>query len=436
MAAGLRPGDLIVAIDGDTVVGMPHTEISKRLKGVPGTEVKVEVLRPYVEDSVLTFNITRATIPVNTLPYYGVVGDGVGYIYLSTFNEKSYPLVRDALVDLKKNPKVKSIALDLRDNGGGILEAAVQIVGLFVPKGTEVLRYKGREASMEKVFKTTTEPVDVNIPLAVIVNGNTASSSEIVAGSLQDLDRAVIVGTRSFGKGLVQASRPIPHNGLLKVTIAKYYIPSGRLIQAIDYSHRNPDGSVAKIPDSLTREFKTLGGRTVRDGGGITPDIAVTYPEGSRLTYNIVNDFWDFDYANRFAAKNPSIAPAEEFEVTDSIFEDFKSFIDPEKFKYDKYCEDGLEVLREAAKNEGYMNDSVAAQFDILASMLKHDLSKDLDFYREDINEILATEIVSRYYHDKGQTIQRLRRDAAIDSVKSLMAAPERYKEILKPGKK
>lgn len=433
MKAGLLPGDLIYIIDGDTMLGKTHSLVSSRLRGQPGTQVKVTVKRPYVQDSIRTFDITRATIPVNTLPYYGVTDGGVGYIYLTTFNEKSAPLVRNALIELKKDPRVKSIALDLRDNGGGILEAAVQIVGLFVPKGTEVVRYKGRDASQEKVFKTTSEPVDTKIPLAVIVNSNTASSSEIVAGSLQDLDRAVIVGTRSFGKGLVQSTRPLPYNGLLKVTIAKYYIPSGRLIQAIDYSHRNADGSVSRIPDSLTREFQTLAGRTVRDGGGITPDVTVKYPDGNRLTYNIVNDFWSFDYANRFAATTPSIAPAEEFVVTDSIFADFKGFIDPEKFKYDKYCETGLDVLREAAVNEGYMNDSVAAQFDILAKMLKHDLNRDLDFYRAEIDEILAQEIASRYYHDRGQTIQRLRYDVAVDSVKKIMNEPGRYEKILSP---
>lgn len=435
LEVGLKPGDLILEIDDDSVVGLPSTEISRRLKGQPGTQVKVKVQRPYVSDSILTFDITRSTIPVNTLPYYGVTGNGVGYIYLSTFNEKSAGLVKDALLELKKNPEVKSIALDLRDNGGGILDAAVQIVGLFVPKGTEVLRYKGRDASQEKVFKTTEEPVDTKIPLAVLVNDNTASSSEIVAGSLQDLDRAVIVGTRSYGKGLVQSTRPLPYNGLLKVTIAKYYIPSGRLIQAIDYSHRNPDGTVARRPDSLTREFKTAGGRVVRDGGGITPDVVVKYSDGNRLTYNIVNDFWSFDYANRFAATTPTIPPAEEFVITDSIFNDFKKFIDPDKFKYDKYCETGLDALREAAKAEGYMNDSVSAQFDVLATLLKHDLNKDLDFYRDEINEILGMEIASRYYHDRGQTIQRLRYDVAVDSVNNVMSDPERYKALLSPAK-
>lgn len=435
--AGLKPGDLIVTVDGDTVLGKTTMEVSKRLKGQPGTSVTVNVHRPYVgADSVLTFEIVRANIPVNTMPYYGVTGGDAGYIHLSTFNEKSAGLVRDAVTELKKDPRVKSIILDLRDNGGGLLDAAVDVAGVFLPKGTEVVRYRGREASQEKVFKTTRQPVDTKIPLVVLVNGNTASSSEIVAGSLQDLDRAVIVGTRSFGKGLVQNTRPLPYNGLLKVTFAKYYIPSGRLIQAIDYSHRNADGSVARIPDSLTREFKTAGGRTVRDGGGITPDITVTYPEGNRLTYNIVSDLWSFDYANRFAAMNETIAPMEEFVITDSIFEDFKRFIDPERFKYDKYCETGLEALRDVAKVEGCMNDSVAAQFDVLAGMLKHDLNKDLDLNREDIEEILGMEIAGRYYHDAGETIQRLRHDIAVDSALNMLKTPGRYTEILKGSKK
>lgn len=437
--AGLLPGDLIVAIDGDTVLGMNNSQVSKRLRGQPGTEVKVTVKRPYPrqgQDSVLTFNIVRATIPVNTVPYYGVVADEIGYICLTTFNEKSAPLVREAVTELKKDPRVKSIVLDLRDNGGGILDGAVEVAGIFLPKGTEVVRYRGREASQEKVFKTTTNPVDTKIPLAILVNGNTASSSEIVAGSLQDLDRAVIVGQRSFGKGLVQNTRPLPYNGLLKVTFAKYYIPSGRLIQAIDYSQRNPDGSVARIPDSLTHEFKTAGGRIVRDGGGITPDIIVTYPQVNRLSYNIVRDMWSFDFANRYAANHDSIAPMTEFAITDSIFAEFKRFIDPEKFEYDKYCETGLEALREAAKTEGYMTDSVAAQFDVLAGMLKHDLNKDLDTHRRDIDEILGIEIAGRYYGDAGEQVQRLRFDAGIDSAAAVLKQPERYRSILSGKKK
>ena len=436
LKAGLRPGDLIMVVNGDTTLGMSNEEVSKRLKGQPGTDVKVTVKRPYSADSILTFDITRANIPVNTLPYYGVVADEIGYIYLTTFNEKSAPAVRNALLELKKDPRVKSVVLDLRDNGGGLLESAVQIAGLFLPKGTEVVRYRGRDAMQEKVFKTTQQPVDTKIPLAVLINGNTASSSEIVAGALQDLDRAVIVGHRSFGKGLVQGTRPLPYNGLLKVTIAKYYIPSGRLIQAIDYSHRNADGTVSRIPDSLTNVYSTRAGREVRDGGGITPDIKVSYPDGNRLLYSLANGFWTFDYANRFAARTPSIAPAEEFTVSDSIFQDFKEFIDPEKLDYDKYCESGLKMLREATENEGYLNDSVSAKFDELQRLLKRDFDRDFDTNKADICEILGMEISERYYPGRGQILQRLRNDIDVDSAARVLKDTARYRELLSAPQK
>lgn len=436
LKAGLRPGDLIMVVNGDTTLGMSNEEVSKRLKGQPGTDVKVTVKRPYSADSILTFDITRANIPVNTLPYYGVVADEIGYIYLTTFNEKSAPAVRNALLELKKDPRVKSVVLDLRDNGGGLLESAVQIAGLFLPKGTEVVRYRGRDAMQEKVFKTTQQPVDTKIPLAVLINGNTASSSEIVAGALQDLDRAVIVGHRSFGKGLVQGTRPLPYNGLLKVTIAKYYIPSGRLIQAIDYSHRNADGTVSRIPDSLTNVYSTRAGREVRDGGGITPDIKVSYPDGNRLLYSLANGFWTFDYANRFAARTPSIAPAEEFTVSDSIFQDFKEFIDPEKLDYDKYCESGLKMLREATENEGYMNDSVSAKFDELQRLLKRDFDRDFDTNKADICEILGMEISERYYPGRGQILQRLRNDIDVDSAARVLKDTARYRKLLSAPQK
>ncbi len=331
---------------------------------------------------------------------------------------------------------MKSIVLDLRGNRGGLLEAAVKIVGLFVPKNTEVLRTRGKGLLNEKVYKTTSAPIDTQIPLAVFIDGGSASSSEITAGALQDLDRAVIIGNRSFGKGLVQSTRPLPYDGVLKVTIAKYYIPSGRLIQAIDYSHRNPDGSVARIPDSLTNVFKTVHGREVRDGGGITPDIDIDYGEANRLTYNIVSDHWAFDYATRYAAMNPEIAPAEEWQITDSIFDDFKQYIDPEKFNYDKVCEQMLASLKKAAEIEGYMNDSTSKEFSVLEGLLKHDLSYDLDNNRKDIEEILASEIIRRYYYQKGQVIEALKRDPTLDSAVVVLNDKVRYKDLLSPAAK
>ena len=434
--AGLKAGDLIVKIDNDTTLGWKSSKVSERLKGQAGTPLTVVVKRPYATDSMATINLMREKIQVPSVPYYAVVKDNIGYIYLTSFTDKSAKEVRDALVELKKDPRVKSIILDLRSNGGGLLESAVKIVGLFVPKNTEVLRTKGKGHLNEKVYKTTSAPIDTEIPLAVFIDGGSASSSEIVAGALQDLDRAVIIGSRSFGKGLVQSTRQLPYDGLLKVTIAKYYIPSGRLIQAIDYSHRNPDGSVARIPDSLTNVFKTAHGREVRDGGGITPDIKVTYPTANRLTYNIVRDNWAFDYATRFAATTPTIASAHDFVITDSIFNDFKKFIDPDKFQYDKVCEKMLSDLKETAKIEGYANDSINAQFEILEGMLKHNLNKDLDNNRKEISELLASEIIKRYYYQKGQIIESLKSDIALDSAAVILNDLNAYRKILSPIKK
>lgn len=435
MKAGLRPGDLFVKIDGDTVLGWKSDKVSSKLKGQAGTKVKVTVKRPYVADSIIDIEITRAKIKVHPVPYYGVTRDNIGYIFLSTFNEKSADEVRNALVELKKDPRVKSIILDLRNNGGGILEGAVKVAGLFVPKGTEIVRTRGKGLLNEKIYKTTSNPVDTEMPLAILINAGSASSAEIVAGALQDIDRAVIVGNTSFGKGLVQSSRPLPYNGLLKVTVAKYYIPSGRLIQAIDYSNRKPDGSVARIPDSLTREFKTLHGRTVRDGGGITPDIKVEYPDATRITYNIVRDNWAFDYATRYAATHDSIPTPDKFVVTDEIYDDFKRFIDPEKFSYDKVCETMLADLEKTATTEGYMNDTARAQFEILRGLLKHDLDKDLNTNRKEISDFIASEIVGRYYNQRGQIIESLRGDIAVDSAAIVLNDHTRYRKILNTKK-
>lgn len=434
--AGLRAGDHIVKINNDTTAGWTSSKVSENLKGQAGTSLRIEVKRPYVVDSMLTFDIVREKIQVSAVPYYGVIKDNIGYIYLTSFTETAAKEVRDALIDLKKDPRVKSIILDLRGNGGGLLESAVKIVGLFVPKNTEVLRTRGKGHLSEKVYKTTSKPVDTEIPLAVFIDGGSASSSEITAGALQDLDRAVIIGSRSYGKGLVQSTRQLPYDGLLKVTIAKYYIPSGRLIQAIDYSHRNPDGSVARIPDSLTNLFKTKHGREVRDGGGITPDVKIEWDKMNRLTYNIIRDLWAFNYANRFYATTPSIASAEEFVITDSIFNDFKKFIDPDKFQYNKVCETMLGELRKTAEAEGYMNDETKAQFDALEGLLRHNLDKDLDNNRKAINEILSDEIVGRYYYQKGQVIDNLKYDEALDRAAAILNDPQAYRKILSPAEK
>lgn len=429
--AGVRAGDKIIRIDTIDLKGKSSSEVSSLLKGQPGTMVHVEVIRPHVADSLVTFDIERKKLQLPSVPYYGVTRGNTGYIKLNSFMERSAEEIRLALEDFKKNPQVTNIVLDLRGNGGGLLESAVEIVGYFVPKGTEVLRTRGRNVTEEKVYKTSKNPIFPDIPLAILIDGASASASEITAGAMQDLDRAVLVGSRSFGKGLVQSTRPLPYDGLLKITIAKYYIPSGRLIQALDYSHRNPDGSVARTPDSLTNVYKTAHGREVRDGGGLVPDITIDWGKANRLVYNIVRDHWAFDFATKYAASHPSIPSPYDFEITDDIYAEFKASIDPERLKYDKVCEDMVKQLREVAEAEGYMNDETRSRIDELAELLTHNLDKDLDTHREEISRYLATEIITRYYYERGEVIQDLKRDAAVDTAVNILTNATRLKKIL-----
>ncbi len=429
--SGLKPGDLIYIIDGDTVKTWTHDKVSTHLKGQANTQLKLTVIRPHDNDSIKTFNITREKIKVNPVPYYGVTRGNIGYINLSTYNEHSAEGVKKAIMEFQQNPAVKYLVLDLRGNGGGLLDEAVKIVGFFVPKGTEVLQTKGRSTQNLKVYKTTEEPIAPSMPLAVLIDGGTASSSEITAGALQDLDRAIVVGNRSFGKGLVQTTRRLPFDGLLKVTIAKYYIPSGRLIQELDYSHRNADGSAQRIPDSLTTVFHTAHGREVRDGGGITPDIKNDYPDMNRLVYNIVRDHWAFDFATKYASTHATIPPAKDFKIDDKIFEEFKKFIDPKKFNYDKVCEQGLSNLKKVAESEGYMNDSTKAEFERLEKLLKHDLNHDLDNNRKAISTLLSSEIIKRYYYNRGVIENALNEDIDVDKVAEIFAKEGEYEKIL-----
>lgn len=429
---GLRSGDRIMSIDGLDVTGWSSDSVSRHLKGQANTRVEVKVLRPYDEDSIKTYVITRENIKMDPVPYYGVTHGNLGYIYLTTFNEHSAQQVKDAVMELKKNPAVKALVLDLRGNGGGLMESAVQIVGYFVPKGTTVLTTRGRDKASEKVYKTTQEPIDAKMPLAVLVDGGSASASEITAGALQDLDRAVVFGSRSYGKGLVQTTRPLPFDGMLKVTVSKYYIPSGRLIQEVDYSHRNADGSYQRTTtDSTARVFSTAHGREVREGGGIQPDIKVDYPDMNRLVYNIVRDYWAFDFATRYQAQHPVIPSPADFVLTDSIFNEFKSFINPEKFQYDKVCEQGLETLQKVAKTEGYMNDSTKAVFEQLEKLLKHDLNHDLDTHRPEISRLLAQEILTRYYYQSGEVEYEVKGDETVAKVAELLSKPGEWNKVL-----
>ena len=432
--AGIKAGDRILRVDSVDVSRKRSADVTKVLRGRPNTPVTVTVQRPYATDSILTFTFNRELLQQPSVPYYNVIGN-TGYIQLVSFIDKSPAEVRTALESFKANPNVKNIVLDLRSNGGGLVESAVEILGNFLPKGTEVVRTKGRDASAERVYKTTRAPMFPDIPLAVLIDGGTASASEILAGALQDLDRGVLVGSRSFGKGLVQTTRPLPYAGVLKVTVAKYYTPSGRLIQAIDYAHRNEDGSVQRVPDSLTHEYKTLHGRTIRDGGGLMPDTTIDWGKVNRLVYNVVRDNWNFDYATKYAAEHPTIPAADRFKVTDEIYSDFKASIDPKKFKYDKVMEDAMKQLRQIATEEGYLQtDSTTAAFDALEKLLRHDLNHDLDTHRKEISEYLGSEIVSRYYYDAGKTAFIIPDDKAFKTAVDIMES-DRYNKILNKKK-
>lgn len=435
--AGVRAGDVILQVDDIEVTpGMPIEDVSKRLRGDAKTTVDVKVRRPFVADSLLDFTITRDWINIDPLPYYGMVNDSIGYIQLTTFNNKSADAVRDALRDMSSRG-MRGLILDLRDNGGGLLESAVNIVENFVPKGTEVVSTRGRGNSSRSVYKTTRRPEFPDLPVVVLTNGNTASASEVVAGALQDLDRAVIVGNRSYGKGLVQVTRELPYGGLMKVTVARYYVPSGRLIQAIDYSHRDEDGNVTRIPDSLTNVFYTSKGRPVRDGGGITPDVPVTTPKMNHLIYNVLRDRWAYDYANRFRnTAGVDSLDAATFVITDSIFDDFKAFIDPERFDYDHVCELGLKYLREAAEADGYMNDDVQARFNELETLLRHDLNHDLDHNSKQLREILDSQISQRFFDPAEQTRRTLLTDPYVEEAIAVLISPERYAILLTPPQK
>ena len=435
---GLKAGDIIMEINGkdmaqgDRIPNDLTSYVSDNLRGEPGTTCVLKVERPTSDSTYvpMEFKITRSTIRTNPVPYYGIVGNNVGYIVISTFAiENCSKDIKKALIELKQQG-AKSIVLDLRGNGGGLLGEAVNVVNFFVPKGKEIVVTKGKIKQAGTTYKTMNEPVDTEIPLAVLVDGSTASASEIVSGSLQDLDRAIVVGSRTYGKGLVQVPRELPYNSSMKVTTAKYYIPSGRCIQAIDYAKRNADGSVARTPDSLTNVFHTAAGREVRDGGGVTPDVAVEQEKLPNILFYLVNDNLIFNYATQYCLKHPTIASPENFEVTDADYAEFKEMVKKADFKYDQQSEKILKNLKEMAEFEGYMKDA-SEEFKALEQKLSHNLDRDLDYFAKDIKNMIAQDIIKRYYFQRGGIIQQLKDDNDLNEAVKVLGDPAKYKEML-----
>lgn len=433
--AGLKKGDIILSIDDSTMTDKDVAYVSSRLRGEPGTSFILKVKRPST-GKTMRMKVTRRSIQLPYLPYYGLQENGVGYINLNAFTVNSARDVRRAFLDMRRQG-MKGLVLDLRNNGGGSLQEAVDIVNMFVPKGIVLVQTRGKMTRVNKDYKTTVEPIDTLMPIVVLVNGNTASSSEITAGSLQDLDRAVVLGTRTYGKGLVQMPMDLPYNGQMKLTTSKYYIPSGRCIQAINYRHAR-GGYTEHVPDSLTKVFHTVGGREVRDGGGIKPDVELKpdslpniayYLAGARDSNEVLLNY-EIDYL----AAHPTIAPAKTFALSDADYEEFKRRVLKSNFKYDRETEKYLKDLVKLAKFEGYYEDA-KPEFEALEKKLQHNVAKDLDYNKEAIRHIIESDLVAAYYYQGGAIQNGLRYDKQMKEAVRLIETPEDYRKILS-GKK
>ena len=427
--AGLKAGDKIIKINDKNASAKSVEDVSAILKGQPGTSFKLVVERNG-EPKPLTFDIIREKISVDPVPYYGMTGAGIGYIKLNSFTQTSSADVKKAFLDLKSKNSLTGLVLDLRDNGGGLLNEAVNIVNIFVKKNELVVSTKGKQKDKNRSYQTSMEPVDVNLPLVVLVNGNSASASEIVAGALQDLDRAVIVGRRTYGKGLVQNIFPLSYNTQVKITVAKYYIPSGRCIQEIDYAHKNNSGSFDQIPDSLITAYKTLHGRTVYDGKGIAPDVTTDTSKLSTVSYNLITKYIIFDYATRYAASHPAIAAAGSFKLSDAEYDDFIAYTDKKGFEFKTVAERELETVKKAAVYENCWND-IKSQYDSMQEAIALHKKKDLMENKPEIIEILQQEIVSRYYYQKGRIESTLSDDPELKSAIKVLNSSTDYISIL-----
>ena len=435
--AGLKRGDIILAVDDIDMTDKAQDFVSEHLRGEPGTSFILKIKRPST-GKTMKMKITRRAIQTPSVPFYGMRQGDIGYINLNSFTEDCSKDFRRALLDLKRQGMQKLI-IDLRGNGGGSEMEAVNIVNMFVPKGKLIVSNRGKLPNANRDYKTTVEPVDSLMPIVVLVDGSSASSSEITSGAMQDLDRAVILGTRTYGKGLVQMTMDLPYNGSMKMTTNKYYIPSGRCIQARSYKRSNGRYVEEHVPDSLTKVFYTAAGRPVRDGGGIMPDVVVQPDSMSNLVYSLAalrdSDELLHNYVIDYVASHPTIAPAKDFQITDADFEEFKGRMLKSNFKYDRATEKYLETLEKIAKYEGYYDDA-KTEFDNLRAKLKHNLEKDLDFNKEAIKDMISNELVSCYYYQRGAIENMLRRDKQMAEAVRLLNAPEEYAKLLKPSEK
>lgn len=426
--AGLIAGDTLISINGISIKSKNISDVSELLKGTPKTELKITIKRP--GDSIsFEINFLRDKITIKNVPYYGIIDENIGYIRLSNFTKNASSEVKSAFKYLKEQG-AESIVLDLRVNPGGLLDESVEIANIWIDKDQEIVSTRGKAKQWDQIYKTNKLPLDTLIPIAILVNRGSASASEIVAGSLQDLDRAIVVGQRTFGKGLVQVTRPLSYNTHLKLTTAKYYIPSGRCIQALDYSHRNDDGSVGHIPDSLISEFRTKNGRIVYDGGGIKPDVNVDYSKPAYITYSLYAKNLIFDFATLYAIQNDSIAPPDQFILSDNIYKDFLLFLKDREFEYNSQSSIKLDDLITISKKEGYY-DLAEAEIEALRKKLDADNDHDLMNFRDEIGELLRDEIISRYFYQKGRIIAGLQNDKQLDKAIELLKEPGAISSIL-----
>lgn len=430
---GLRAGDVLIEVEGKSTLDMNTEDVSNLLKGPANKPVKIKYER-YGEKKPVVIDVVREKISIGAVPYYGMLDKNTAYIRLSSFTANCSNEVKNAFLELKKN-NPNSLVLDLRGNPGGLLMEAVEIVNFFVPKGSEIVSTRGKVTQGDKVYKATSNPIDTLIKIAVLTNSGSASASEIVAGAIQDLDRGIVVGTRTFGKGLVQTTRDLSYNTKLKVTTAKYYIPSGRCIQALDYTHRNEDGSVGHIPDSLITEFTTKKGRKVYDGGGVAPDVKFESETLSSLTTTLYTRFQIFDFATKFSVENQTITSPEEFEISDDIYNQFVTFVKGNNFVYESQSQNELDDLINSAKKDKYYS-LAETEFEALRAKLSPNLDKDLNLFKEEISELLQDEIVSRYYYQKGAIRASVNDDKGIKKAIEELNSETAYAGYFKSGMK